>query len=110
ATHVARVLPDTSKAYLAGRAGARVWRTHGGAATAFMLGVHPVSLALKRAQLGSPLRRLYDPDTAAYDRAYTRGARDELRERQPADPDTHTAPSTRHDPPRSTRSPTEERR
>lgn len=80
ATHVGRVLPDTSKAYLAGRAGVRVWRKHGGVSAAMLLGVHPVGLALKRAVLGSPLRSLYDEETAAYERAYARGARDELRE------------------------------
>ncbi len=82
ATHVGRILPDTSKAYQAGRAGVRVWRKHGGASTALMLGVHPVGLALKRALLGSPLRGLYDKETEAYERAYARGARDELREEQ----------------------------
>ncbi len=79
ATHVGRVLTDTAKAYLAGRAGVRVWRKNGGVGAALMLGVHPVSLAVKRLLLDTPLRSFYDHETAAYEDAYARGARDELR-------------------------------
>lgn len=79
ATHVGRVVTDTAKAYLAGRAGVKVWRKNGGVATALMLGVHPFSLAVKRLVLDTPLRGFYDPETAAYEDAYARGARDELR-------------------------------
>lgn len=79
ATHVGRVLADTDKAYMAGRAGVKVWQKNGGMFTALLLGVHPLSLALKRLLLDTPLRALYQPETAAYEAAYARGARDELR-------------------------------
>ena len=79
AIHVGRILPATDKAYLAGRAGVKVWRKNGGTLPALLLGVHPLSLAAKRLLLATPLRRLYDPETAAYESAYARGARDELR-------------------------------
>ena len=71
-------MTDTGKAYLAGRAGVKVWRANGGFWAALTLGVHPVSLAFKRLLLDTPLRSLYDPETAAYEDAYARGARDEL--------------------------------
>lgn len=86
ATHVGRILTDTDKAYLAGRAGVKVWRKNGGAGAALLLGVHPLSLAGKRLLLGTALRRLYDHETAAYEEAYARGARDELRGALPPEP------------------------
>lgn len=88
ATHVGRVLTDTDKAYLAGKAGVRVWRKNGGALAALLLGVHPLSLAAKRLLLDTPLRGLYAPDTAAYEAAYARGARDELRAARQPEPRT----------------------
>jgi len=84
ATHVGSVLTDTGKAYLAGRAGVRVWRKNGGLGVGMLLGVHPLSLAVKRLLLSPPLVRAYDPQTAAYERAYAHGARDELRGAPPA--------------------------
>jgi len=94
ATHVGRILTDTTKAYLAGRAGVRVWRKNGGVGAAVLLGVHPISLAAKRLLLDTPLRNLYDPETAAYEEAYARGARDELRGAPIAPPATPGAGPT----------------
>lgn len=93
AVHVGRVLTDTDKAYLAGRAGVRVWRKNGGVGPALLLGVHPISLAAKRLLLGSPLRRLYDPDTAAYEEAYASGARSELAGAPPRGTARHADPT-----------------
>lgn len=94
ANHVGRMLTDTTKAYLAGRAGVRVWRKNGGVGAAVLLGVHPVTLAAKRLLLDTPLRGCYDQETAAYEAAYARGARDELRGAPPAPPATPGARSS----------------
>lgn len=83
AYHVGRVLPDTGKAYQAGKAHVRVWRRHGGTDVGLLLGVLPATLPWKRALLRSPLRRLLSPAHAAYEEAFVRGASDALR----ADPE-----------------------
>lgn len=79
AEHVGLVSGDHDKAFAAGRAGVRVWRKHGGLEAALLLGVHPALLTLKRAALATPLKRLWGSRTAAYERAYLRGAAVELR-------------------------------
>lgn len=79
AVHVGRVLPDTAKAFAAGRAGVRVWRKHGVPEAGVMLGAHPVLVALKRLWLRSPGRRLLSADRLAYELAYLDGASAELR-------------------------------
>ncbi len=83
ATHVGSVLPDTDKAFAAGRAGVRVWRKHRSLDAALMLGVHPLLLRLKRLWLRTPGAHLMSAPRLAYERAYLQGAEQELR--APAD-------------------------
>ncbi|MBX3144522.1 MAG: glycosyltransferase [Trueperaceae bacterium] len=78
AVHVGRVLPDTAKAFAAGRAGVKVWRKHKAFETGVMLGVHPVLVAIKRIWLRSPARGLLSAERLAYELAYLDGARAEL--------------------------------
>jgi hypothetical protein len=74
AVHEGRVSDDVDKAYSAGSAHVRVVRRHPGHGAAWLLGVHPVLVALKRAWLRSPGGRLLDPAVRAYERAYADGA------------------------------------
>ena len=74
AVHEGRVSDDVDKAFSAGAAHVRVVRRHPRHGSAWLLGVHPVLLALKRAWLLSPGGRLLDPAVRAYERAYADGA------------------------------------
>ncbi len=74
AVHEGRVSDDADKAYSAGRAHVLVVRRHPRQGAAWLLGVHPVLIALKRAWLRSPGGRLIDPAVRAYELAYADGA------------------------------------
>jgi len=74
AVHEGRVSDDVHKAYGAGVAHVRVVRRHPRHGSAWLLGVHPLLLALKRAWLRSPGGRLLDPAVRAYELAYADGA------------------------------------
>jgi GT2 family glycosyltransferase len=68
-----------AKARSAGAAHVRVWRKHGAGEVAWALGVHPLSLALKRVLLGPWAAALIGEDRYLSERAYAAGAREELR-------------------------------
>jgi len=74
AVHEGRVSDDLDKAFSAGAAHVRVVRRHPRHGAAWLLGVHPVVVALKRAWLRGPGGRLLDPAVRAYERAYADGA------------------------------------
>lgn len=64
-----------AKARSAGAALTRVWRKHGKAAVGLTLGVHPLSLLVKRALLLPPLRPLWGDARYRYEVAFAEGAR-----------------------------------
>ena len=68
-----------AKARSAGAAHVRVWRKHRAAQVAWALGVHPVSLALKRVLTGRWNSLFIGEDRYLWERAYADGAREELR-------------------------------
>ncbi|MFN2324083.1 MAG: glycosyltransferase family 2 protein [Trueperaceae bacterium] len=63
-----------AKARSAGQAHVAVWRKHGDARIAWALGVHPWSLAIKRALLAGPAGRALPSDRRAWELAYAEGA------------------------------------
>lgn len=68
-----------AKARSAGAAHVRVWRKHGAPQVAWALGVHPVSLAIKRVLTGRWNALFIGEDRYLWERAYAAGAREELR-------------------------------
>ena len=81
AVHEGRVSDDAEKAYAAGAAHVRVARRYPRSGAAWMLGVHPALLALKRAALAGPAAALLPPSQRAYERAYAEGAVSAWRDR-----------------------------
>ncbi len=67
-----------AKAEAAGAAHVRVWRKHDASAVAWALGVHPLSLGLKRLLLNPLSAALIGADRYLWERAYAAGARAEL--------------------------------
>jgi GT2 family glycosyltransferase len=72
-----------SKGRSAGRAHVEVWRKHGDARIAWVLGVHPWMLRAKATLLAGWSRRFLGDDRWTWERAYAAGARQALRERAP---------------------------
>lgn len=68
-----------AKARSAGRAHVQVWRKHRSFEIALALGVHPLSLALKRLLLGPWARRLMGEHLYRWEVAYAQGAREAIR-------------------------------
>lgn len=101
AVHEGRVSDDTDKAFAAGGAHVRVARRYPRSGAAWLLGVHPLLLAVKRVVLAGPSGRLLDPAARAYERAYAAGAAAEWRRSPAADDDerAHVVSSTEHDDP-----------
>lgn len=66
------------KARAAGAAHVRVWRKHDAAAVAWALGVHPLSLGLKRLLFNRHSAAVIGADRYRWERAYAAGARSEL--------------------------------
>lgn len=79
AYHVGRVLDDDHKAFLAGRAHYRIYRRYRSAEMGWLLGVHPLMLALKRVWWGGPWRRWLPSALRAYETSYLEGALAERR-------------------------------
>lgn len=67
-----------AKGRAAGAAHVRVWRKHDAFAVAWALGVHPVSLGLKRLLLNPVGAAVIGADRYRWERAYAAGARAEL--------------------------------
>lgn len=74
-----------AKARSAGAAHVNVWRKHDAPQVAWALGVHPLSLALKRVFFGRWSASLIGEDRYLWERAYAEGARAELRRAEDED-------------------------
>lgn len=88
AFHAGRALDGDGerKAFLAGRAHARIYRRHPTLEVGLMLGVHPWLLRGKRRLFASALASRIEPARLAYERAYAAGATGELAATPPPTP------------------------